>query len=131
MGVVFLAIRLFVGGYLAWRGVQHLDVYNRSLLTAAARRKNDALSLVAVPLAGLMLTIGAVSLVTGVFPAAGVALIVACLIPSAFLSHAYWRAGDGSTRVEQRRCFWRDVTLALITLALLAVPQPWPLAMFR
>jgi putative oxidoreductase len=119
MGFVFLIVRLVVGGYFAWAGVQRLDAYNRALLVADARRRNAAVPLVTVPLTGLMLMVGGVSVVAGVFVAAGVAMLLAVLVPSAVLA----------ARADERRGFWRDVALAVIALALLAVPQPWPLTM--
>lgn len=131
MEVVYLLVRLIAGGYLAWRGVQHLEPYSRALLVDAARKKSAVLPLVTVPLAGLMLTIGGVSIVIGVFPEAGVVLVVAYLVPSALLSHAYWRVRGAEARAAARRCFWRDVTLALVAIVLLALPQPWPLTLFR
>jgi putative oxidoreductase len=131
MGVVFLLVRLLIGGYFAWSGVQRLDAYNRALLIAGGRQRSAVIPLVTVPLAGLMLTVGGMAIVIGVFPAAGIALLVAALVPSAFSSHAYWSVRDTEARAEARRGFWRTVTLALLALALLAVPQPWPLTMIR
>jgi uncharacterized membrane protein YphA (DoxX/SURF4 family) len=84
MGVVFLVIRFIVGGYFAWRGAQHLDAYGRQHLVVHARTKNVPMPLMAVPLFGLMLSIGGVSLVTGLFPAAGVAMLWSFLIPAGF-----------------------------------------------
>ena len=117
MGVVFLLIRFILGGYFAWQGAQHLDAYGRQHLVAYARTKNLPMPLVAVPLSGLMLTIGGVSLATGLFPAAGVAMLWSFLIPAAFLMH--------------RRKFLWSVALAIVALMLLLVPQPWPLAVGR
>jgi uncharacterized membrane protein YphA (DoxX/SURF4 family) len=127
MAVVFLIIRFIVGGYFAWRGAQHLDAYGRQHLVAYARTKNVPMPLVAVPLFGLMLTIGGVSLVTGVFPAAGVAALWSFLIPAAFLMHRFWRIGDATARAIERRAFVWNVALAFVALTLLLVPQPWPL----
>jgi len=81
---------------------------------------------VAVPLFGLMLTMGGVSLVTGLFPAAGVAMLWSFLIP-AFLMHRFWRIGDSTARAIERRKFMWNVAPALAALTLLLVPQPWPL----
>lgn len=131
MGVVFLVVRLVVGGYFAWHGTRHLDAYGRAALIGDARRRRVPLPLVAVPMTGLMLTVGGVSLMSGVFPAAGIALLVAVLIPSAFLSHAYWRVPGEAERARERMRFWRNVALALLALAFLAVPQPWPLTVLR
>ena len=128
MGVVFLIIRFILGGYFAWLGVQHLDAYSREQLVANARAKNLPMPLAAVPLFGLMLTIGGVSLVTGLFPAAGVAMLWSFLIPATFVMHRFWRIGDAQARGRERRQFVRKLTLAVVVLTFLLVPQPWPLA---
>lgn len=127
MGVVFLLIRFALGGYFAWDGAKHLNAYDREHLIAYARRRSVPLPLLAVPVSGLILLLGGVSLVMGVFPAGGVALLAGFLVSSAFLMHPFWRAADAAPRAAERFRFWRNVTLAVATLALLFVPQPWPL----
>lgn len=131
MDVVFLLIRLIFGGYFAWHGTRHLDTYSRGARIAEARRRNVPLPLFAVPAYGLMLTVGGVSVATGVFPAPGIAVLVTALILSAFLSHAWWRHRPRHGRAEVRRRFWHNVTLAVLALAFLAIPQPWPLTIVR
>lgn len=131
MGVVFLIIRFIVGGYFAWQGARYLDAYGRQHLVAYARTKSLPMPLVAVPLFGLMLTIGGVSLVTGLFPAAGVAILWSFLIPAAFLMHRFWRIADATARAIERRKFVWTVALAIVALMLLLVPQPWPVTVGR
>lgn len=131
MGVVFLIIRFIVGGYFAWQGARHLDAYGRQHLVAYARTRNLPMPLMTVPLFGLVLTIGGASLVTGFFPAAGVAILWSFLIPAALLMHRFWRIGDATARAIERRNFVRNVALAFVALTLLLVPQPWPLTAGR
>lgn len=129
MGFVFLLVRFALGGWFAWHGAQRLDIARRAQFIAIARNGAIPLPLVAVPLSGLMLVIGGASLATGVFAPAGIALLVTLLIPAAFAMHPFWRASDAVARIEERRRFARSLTLAALTLALLAVPQPWPLTL--
>lgn len=127
MGVVFLLIRFTLGGWFAWHGTQHLSPHGREPLLAYARSRRLPLPLFAVPLSGLMLLVGGVVLIVGVFPAAGIALLAGFLVPAAFVMHPFWRVADAAARAAERSRFWRNVTLAAATLALLFVPQPWPL----
>lgn len=128
MGFVFLMFRFLLGGYFAWHGAQHLNAHGREHLVAYARTRSVPLPLLAVPLSGLLLSLGGVSLAMGVLPAAGVSLLVGVLVSAAFGMHRYWRDSDADERVAERRRFWRNVTLAAAVLALLLVPQPWPLS---
>jgi putative oxidoreductase len=127
MGVVFLLVRFTLGGLFAWHGAQRLNAYGREHLIAYARSRSVPVPLFAVPLSGLMLLLGGVSLVMGVLPAAGVALLVGVLVSSAFVMHPFWRIADAAARAEERSRFRRNVILTAATLALLLVPQPWPL----
>jgi uncharacterized membrane protein YphA (DoxX/SURF4 family) len=127
MGVVFLLVRFALGGYFTWHGAQHLNAYGREHLLAYARSRSVPLPLLAVPLSGLMLLVGGAALITGVFPATGAALLVAFLVSSAFVMHPFWRVADAVARAEERSRFGRNLMLAAATLALLLVPQPWPL----
>ena len=127
MEPVFLIIRFILGGYFAWQGTQYLDAYGREKFIADARAKKLPMPLLAVPVFGLMLTIGGVSLVTGLFPTAGMAMLWSFLIPATFLMHRFWRIGEAAARVIERRKFVRNLALAIVVLTFLLVPQPWPL----
>ena len=129
MGFVFLILRFIFGGYFAWHGAQHLNAYGREHLIDYATSKGMPLPLLAVPLSGLILTIGGVSMATGLFPAAGVSMLVSFLVPAAFLLHAFWRIDDVVLRAVERRRFVRNVALAIVALALLVIPQSWLLTM--
>ena len=83
--------------------------------------------LVTVPLFGLLLTIGGVSLVTGLFPSAGVAMLWSFLISAAFVMHRFWRIDDATARAIERRKFVLNLALAIVALAFLLIPQPWPM----
>jgi hypothetical protein len=113
---------------VAWQGALHLDAYGRGHLVAAARANNLPLPSAAVPLFGLLLTIGGVSLVTGLFPVAGTAMIWSALVPPTFLLHRFWRIGDPPARAVERRKFVRSMVLAMVALSFLLVPRPWPMA---
>lgn len=129
MGVVFLAIRVLFGGYFAWHGARHLDAYGRATLIACARARRLPLPFLGVPLSGLLLTLGSASLLTGLFPAAGVIALVSFLVPAAFLVHAFWRIADPAERALERKRFARNVALSIAAIACLFIPRPWPLTM--
>ena len=129
MGFVFLILRFIIGGYFTWHGARHLNAYGREPLIDYARSKSVPLPLLAVPLSGLMLIIGGVSMITGLFPAGGVSLLVSFLVPAAFLLHGFWRIDDVVLRAIERRRFVLNVALAIFALALLVIPQSWLLTM--
>jgi hypothetical protein len=45
--------------------------------------------------------------------------------------HPFWRLRDAGVRAAERSRFWQNVTLAVATLVLFVVPQPWPFTFVR
>jgi len=84
---------------------------------------------VAVVGTGVMLLLGGLSILLGFHPRIGAALLVAFLIPVAFIMHAYWKIQDPMQRAGDAAQFWKDIALAGAALYILADPRwPWPWA---
>lgn len=65
----------------------------------------------------------------GFHPRIGAALLVAFLLPAAFIMHAYWKIQDPMQRAGDAAQFWKDIALAGASLYILADPHwPWPWA---
>jgi putative oxidoreductase len=78
---------------------------------------------------GLMLLLGGLSILLGFHPRIGSALLVAFLVPTAFLMHGYWKIQDPMQRAGDEAQFWKDIALAGAALFILADPHwPWPWA---
>lgn len=78
---------------------------------------------------GVMLLLGGLSMLLGFHPRIGAALLVAFLLPAAFIMHAYWKIQDPMQRAGDAAQFWKDIALAGASLYILADPHwPWPWA---
>lgn len=66
----------------------------------------------AVLLSGLMILVGAVSLLFGIYADLGALLIVAFLLPTAFLMHTFWKEQDAMGRMTTSIQFFKDLSLA-------------------
>ena len=101
----------------------------KELVTYAARRGAPAAAL-AVPLAGLMLVLGAVSVSLGIYASVGLILWVVFLVLSALIVHLPRPSDDGQERTSEMVHFMKDMTLAGLALTLLpSAQQAWPLAL--
>src|SRR5688572_22237038 len=89
MGFVFLLIRIALGGFFAWRGVQYLDPYARVAAIATARAKGWRGSDLAFVSIGLMLLVGGICIVMGMIPGVGVTAAL-----TALGIDASWRLND-------------------------------------
>jgi putative oxidoreductase len=84
---------------------------------------------VATVVTGVMLLGGGLSLLLGFHPRIGAALLVAFLVPTAFIMHPYWRLTDPMQKAGDAAHFWKDISLAGAALFIVADPRwPWPWA---
>jgi putative oxidoreductase len=86
---------------------------------------------VAVLAAGVLLLIGGLSLLLGVFPRLGVAALIVFFVPVTLVMHAFWNDQDPVQRMNDFVNFTKNIALVGSTLMFLAVPQPWPYSIER
>jgi len=115
--VVFLAGRLLFGWFFLKAGYGHL-VNLQGMAQYAAMNKVPAPKL-AVGGTGLMLLAGGLSVLLGVYVPIGVILLVAFLVPTAFLMHKYWGLSDPMSAAGQAAHFWKNIALAGAALLIL------------
>lgn len=106
MGVVFLLIRIFFGGYFAYQAARYLSPYGRPSIVA-----QTGVGSFAIVTAGLLMLIGGVSIITGVFIPLGVSLLVMLLLVASLRR-------DGIHLAQ-------NMALAAGALLFLAIPRPW------
>ena len=89
----------------------------------------------AVIVTGLMLLAGGLSILLGVQPRWGALLLVAFLIPVAFMIHRFWGLTDPMMAANQAAHFWKNIALAGAALMIYALatlyPMRWPYSLGR
>jgi uncharacterized membrane protein YphA (DoxX/SURF4 family) len=80
---------------------------------------------VGVVVSGILLLVGAVTLLLGKFPEIGVAAIVAFFIPVTFMMHNFWAVGSEQKMVEMVN-FTKNLALMGSALMFLGIKKPWP-----
>lgn len=123
MAIAFLIGRVIFGLYWLHSAYGHL-VKTGNLVGYASSKGVKAPKLAIIG-SGLLLLGGGLSMLLGVWPTVGVALLVVFLLGVSFKMHSYWATQDPMQRAGEKIDFWKNMALLAALLMLLAIPQPW------
>jgi putative oxidoreductase len=70
---------------------------------------------------GVLMAVGIVLIVLGIWADLGALLLVLFLVPTALIMHAFWRETDGQARQQEQVQFMKDISLAGGALLLFAL----------
>lgn len=126
MSWLLLLGRVLFGGYFVLAGV---DLFTRggrfsALVTAGGVPVSTALVL----MSGALLILGGVSVVLGLAPRIGLALLLLYLVPAVFTLSAFWAAPEEARHAISGK-FAMSASLIGACFALLALPVPWAFSM--
>ncbi len=121
--LLFLVGRLLAALMYLLMGVNHF-VHLPELIDYAEGRRTPV-PLLTVPITGLALFGGALSIGLGVYPVAGVITVVVFLLLAALLVHRPLAGDNAYTAQQEMINMMRNFALAGTTLVLLAKPE-WP-----
>jgi putative oxidoreductase len=85
---------------------------NVSMLAQYSASKRVPAPKLMVMVTGLMLLLGALSILLGLWVRVGAALLVIFLIPTAFIMHNFWTMSDPMARANDQAHFFKDLALA-------------------
>ena len=124
--ILFLVGRILVGGYYIMNGYNHFA--KGKMMAGYAKSKGVPMPEIAIPLTGLLLLLGGLSLLLGIYPYIGVALIIIFLVPVTFMMHNFWAVPQEQKMADMVH-FLKNIALIGSTLMLLAIPPPWPFSL--
>jgi putative oxidoreductase len=125
--IPFLAGRIAFGGFFLYNAINHFKHKNDLAQYCAA--KNVPLPDLSVQFSGVVLGIGAVSLMLGLKPKLGAAAIAGFLAVASPIMHDFWKAQDPQQRQNEMIQFMKNMALLGAVLALASgVREPWPLS---
>ncbi|MDA8371667.1 MAG: DoxX family protein [Nocardiopsaceae bacterium] len=107
--VVLIGRILFVILFLS-SAVGHLT--QGKAMAGYAASKGVPLSGPATLGSGVLMLLGALSVLLGIWADLGALLLVLFLVPTAFLMHAFWKEGDAGARQQEMIQFQKDLALA-------------------
>jgi uncharacterized membrane protein YphA (DoxX/SURF4 family) len=125
-GVALLAARVFFGGVLAFMGLNHF--LRTGGMVQYAEHKGLPAPRLAVLASGAVLVLGGSTIVLGVLPLVGAAVVAAFLLGSAVLMHDFWAVPEDQ-REDELTQFLKNAALAGGAIAFAAIAgQTWALS---
>jgi uncharacterized membrane protein YphA (DoxX/SURF4 family) len=119
MDVVLLIARvLFVALFLG-SALNHLT--NTDAMAGYAASRGVPMARPATLVTGLLLLLGGLSVLLGIWGDLGALLLLVFLLPTAFMMHGFWRETDPTAKQMEMIQFNKDVALAGAALAFLWV----------
>jgi uncharacterized membrane protein YphA (DoxX/SURF4 family) len=126
MELVFLIGRIILGVYFVFSGVNHFMQYG--MMSQYTGSKGIPAPGVAVVVTGLMLLLGGLSILLGLYTVVGAWLLIVFLVPVAFLMHNFWAESDPMAKGNQMAHFLKNIALAGALLIISTVPS-WPFSL--
>jgi uncharacterized membrane protein YphA (DoxX/SURF4 family) len=122
-----LAGRVLLGGFFIISGLRHFQ--HLPMMAGFTASKGVPSAKLAVMVSGLMIIVGGVSILLGVRPHWGIALVSAFLLPVTFIMHQYWKHTDPMMKINDQVNFMKNIALLGAAWMLFMIPQPWPMAL--
>ena len=127
MGFFLLLARILFSAIFIQSGVGHL--MNTAQMGEYAKTKGVPAPKVAVFLTGVMILLGGISVLLGLWVKVGAWLLIIFLIPTAFIMHNFWTVEDPMDRRNDQIHFMKDLAMAgaafLIWFLYITVNVPW------
>jgi len=132
-GKVLLIGRVVFSFFFIYSGFNHLT--KLSMYSQYAGSSGVPAPTVAVAVTGLMLLGGGLSILLGVQPKWGAALLIVFLVPTAVMVHKFWGISDPMMAANQAAHFWKNIALAGAALMIFSFatlyPMRWPYSLGR
>lgn len=120
MVYLFILGRVLLGGYFIMSGFNHLK--HLEMLTGYAQSKGIPMPKASVAVSGLMLLLGGLGILLGVWVNIAVLLISVFLIVTTFKMHQYWKVAEPMTKMGEQINFNKNLALLGAVLMLLEIP---------
>ena len=131
-GILLLG-RIVFAFFFIYSGINHLT--KMSGMAQYAAMSGVPAPTLSVAVSGLMLLAGGLSVLLGFYPRWGALLLIAFLVPAAFMVHKFWGLSDPMMAANQAAQFWKNIALVGACLMIYAFatmyPMRWPYSLGR
>jgi putative oxidoreductase len=118
MDVIVLIGRILFAALFLGSSYAHLRMTDA--LAGYAQARGVPMARLAVIVSGVMLVVGGLSVLLGVWADLGSLILVAFLVPTAILMHGFWKESDPQARQMEMTQFQKDLALGGAALMLFA-----------
>ena len=126
MNIAFLIGRVIFGGHWLMASFNHFK--NLKYVSEYAKAKGTPSPKLAVGGTGVVLLVGGLSMLLGVYPVVGIILLTIFLLGVSFQMHNFWKVADAQTKQIDMINFTKNMALVGALLMLLLVPHPWSMS---
>lgn len=123
MEYLFILGRVLLGGYFITNGYNHFK--NLDMLAGYAQSKGIPLPKLAVLLTGLMIFLGGLGILFGIYVRFSIILLAIFLLVTTLKMHRYWTITDPMQKMGESINFYKNFGLLGAILMLLSIPLPW------
>ena len=102
---------------------------NLGMLTGYSQSKGVPMPKESVLVTGLMLVLGGLGILLGVYVGYSVLLLVLFLLGTLVKMHRYWEVADPMAKMGERVNFYKNIALLGALLMLLSIPLPWAMSL--
>jgi uncharacterized membrane protein YphA (DoxX/SURF4 family) len=127
MDSAFLIGRIIFGGYWLMAAVNHFK--NLAHMSEYAKAKGTPFPKLAVAGTGALLLAGGLSMLLGVYPVAGIALLILFLLGVSIQMHSFWKVDDAQMKQIDIINFTKNMALIGALLMFLLLLRPWPMSL--
>jgi putative oxidoreductase len=127
MNLAYLIGRIIFGSYWLMAALNHFK--NLDHMSGYAKAKGTPLPNLAVGGTGVILSAGGLSMLLGVYPVVGIALLIVFLLGVSVQMHSFWKVDDAQLKQIDIINFTKNMALIGALLMFLLVPRPWPMSL--
>ena len=98
---------------------------NLNMLTGYAQSKGVPMPKAAVALTGVMLSVGGLGILTGVYVQYALLVLALFLLVTTFQMHQFWKIQDPMGRMGEEINFKKNLALLGAVLMLMSLAMPW------
>lgn len=121
---LFVVGRAIFGGFFVYNGINHLQ--HAQSMGQYATSKGVPAAHSAVQGTGLMLLASGLSVIAGLKPRQGLAMLIGVLVPITLQMHRFWEEQDAEKRQAEMSNFMKNMALVGAALTMMQIREPWP-----
>ena len=123
MTILFLVGRVLFGGYFVMNGLNHF--MKMGMMKGYASSKGGPMAGWAVAITGLMILLGGLGILMGVYIQLSVLLLAIFLVFVTFKMHNFWAVTEPNMKMMEMVNFYKNMALLGAVLMILFIPFPW------
>ena len=127
MDVAYLIGRIIFGSYWLMAALNHFK--NLKPMSGYAKAKGTPFPNLAVAGTGVILSAGGLSMLLGVYPVVGIALLIVFLLVVSIQMHSFCKVDDAQLKQIDIINFTKNMVLIRTLLMFLLLPRPWPMSL--